>query len=123
MDLNVHVWLHDGDGLAKRLAHIDRVLVILINRGVQIMATLAEVTAKQDAQEAAVVALSAEVAEEVVIIGEIKAALDALIAAGPGAATEADLQALADRLDGVTTALTGATAALDAAGNAADITP
>lgn len=85
------------------------------------MATLDELKAKVDALETATNVLKAEVGEEVTILAELKAKVDELIAAG--GATAADLQAISERIDGVTSNLTSTTSTLDAAGNAADITP
>jgi hypothetical protein len=119
--LDVHVFLHDGDAwISKRLDAIDHALSLLLTKGV-FMATIADVNAKLDALAAAQTTLSSEVGEEIVILQEIKAALDAAIAAGGG--DPVALQAIADRIDGVTTALTASTDALDAAGKAVDITP
>lgn len=97
---------------------VDKLVTTIVTKGNAIMATVQEAKDAATAAAAGVAALKTEVAEEVVILGDIKKKLDDLIAAGAGA-TAADLQEIVDTLAPVAPALTQAVADLDTAGNAA----
>jgi hypothetical protein len=110
--------MSDFDEIVKRFDDVDRALLLLLTKGDLTMTTVAEISAKVDALVAAKDAHVAEANEEINILHDIKAQLDAALAGGVPVDSAA-LQQISDKLGGVTTALNASTTALDAAGKAA----
>jgi len=119
--LHIHLHLPRGDEeAARRFLYISRQLTELISQGKALMATTEEIKAKVAELEAEQAETAREVGEAVATLQELKAALDAAIAAGGSAA---DLQDISDRLAAVTAKFAATRGELDTAGTANDPTP